>query len=95
MGGNSYIYANNIQNVAWSFRRVGSGITFPRLNIYFHANTNTNTQFIGAPSQNGNTSATGQVMSFTKHANGVYSVWSNLYFYPVANVEAARLANGD
>jgi hypothetical protein len=98
MSGNCYIYSNDITNIAWAFRRVreeGDNRIFPRLNIYFHANTTTNNTILGPASQNNSTSIVGQILTFNLEDDGSYSIWSNLYFYPVASVAAARAANGD
>lgn len=96
MGGNCYIYSNVVNDIGWAFRRVGNEAhNAPRLNIYFHANTITHNTILGAKSQNSDTSITGQVLGLTSHANGAYNIWSRIWFYPVANVAAARAANGD
>ena len=88
--GNTYFYSNNISNVRNCFYNRN---TSNRLNIYVHAGTTTNTTVMATNTN----SLVGASIAWTNDTanNCRYSTYYNLYIYYVANVEAARVANGD
>jgi hypothetical protein len=61
------------------------------LNIYVHAGTTTNTRVHYANFL----SIIGSNITWTNAENYQYNTTYNIYIYPVANVDAARIANGD
>jgi len=89
--GNTYFYSNSISNVRNCFYNRN---TSNRLNIYVYAGTTTNSTVRQTTST---TSLTGKAITWTTDAtnNCSYNTTYNLYIYHVANVEAARIANGD
>ncbi|MBQ2013043.1 MAG: leucine-rich repeat protein, partial [Bacteroidaceae bacterium] len=88
--GNTYFYSNSISGVRNCFYNRSSD---NRLNIYVHAGTITNTRIRYTNSS----SLVGTTITWTTDAtnNCSYNTAYNLYIYHVANVEAARIANGD
>ena len=89
--GNAYFYSNSVSNVYRCFYKRN---TSNRLNIYVHAGTITNTSVHNTSSTY---SLTGTEITWTSDTtnNCRYNTAQNIYIYYVANVEAARLANGD
>jgi hypothetical protein len=90
--GNAYFYSNSVSNVKDCF--YGRN-TSNRLNIYVHAGTTTSTKVMNTSRSY---SLTGKTITWTDNfaTNGCYyNTAQNIYIYPVANVAAARAANGD
>lgn len=88
ISGNVYFYSNSITNVRNCF--YGHN-TSNRLNIYVHAGTTTNTYIHRSNVQ----SLVGATVTWTNKGTYQYNATRNIYIYPVANVEEARIANGD
>jgi hypothetical protein len=88
--GNTYFYSNSIQNVRNCFYNRN---TSNMLNIYVHVGTTTNTYV----HRNNAQSLVGTNITWTNDTanNCQYNTQYNIYIYPVANVDAARIANGD
>jgi hypothetical protein len=88
--GNAYFYSNKISSVQNCFYNRN---TSNRLNIYVHAGTTTNNTVMTTNTR----SLIGTSITWTTDAtnNCSYNTARNLYIYYVANVEAARIANGD
>jgi hypothetical protein len=86
--GNCYLYSNSIRDVKGCFenRRVTD-----KLNIYVCSGTATNTavHFMNS------SSLVNKAITWTYADDYQYNATYGIYIYPVANVEAARLANGD
>lgn len=86
----AYFYSNNVDNARGCFANRSRGL----LNIYVHSNTNTlNTIRFSA-----NNTIVNKVISWTNDMTNnscYYNTYYNIYIYPVANVAAAREANGD
>jgi hypothetical protein len=87
LSGNAYIYSNNITDTNCCFLGRNSS---KQLNIYVHANTNTNTIFHSTGAN-----LVGDIFTLTNAGTYSYNTAYNIYIYPVANVEASRIANGD
>ena len=86
--GNTYFYSKYIQSCERCF---GSRSLSNRLNIYVHANTTTNTTV----HRENYKSLEGNLITWTNAGDYQYNTYYNIYIYPVANVEEARIANGD
>jgi hypothetical protein len=90
--GNAYFYSNSISNVVKCF--CGRN-TSNKLSIYVHEGSTTNTKVMNTDFLY---SLTGSTITWTNDyaTNGCYyNTSQNIYIYPVANVAAAREANGD
>jgi hypothetical protein len=89
--GNFYIYSNSVNKFS---RCLVNRSTSNMLNIYVHSGSSTNTTVRNTASQY---SITGNAMTWTTDTanNCSYNTQYNIYIYPVANVEAVRIANGD
>jgi hypothetical protein len=90
ISGNAYFYSPNLYDVLYCFR--GRNVS-NMLNIYAPANSQTMTKLLNAQSP----SMVGANCSWTNDStnNRYYNTQYNIYIYPVANVEEARIANGD
>lgn len=86
--GNAYFYSPNVSNMRSCFY---SRDDYNRLNIYLPENSTTLTTAL----INNTWSMIGENITWTKTGVNYYNTSANIYLYPVANVEAARLANGD
>lgn len=88
--GNTYFYPNNITSVRNCF---GLRNTLNRLNIYVHNNSNTLIRL----KYTNTDSLVGKSITWTNDTanNRLYNATQNIYIYPVDNVQAARIANGD
>ena len=86
---NAYFYSPNITNASCCFFLKNSSTK--RLNIYVPANSITNTT---VHYTNGS-SIVGLNVTWTNAGSYQYSTVCNIYIYPVANVAAAAIANGD
>lgn len=90
--GNGYFYSPNIRTITGCFNGRN---TSNRLNLYIPANSVTFNMFTNSTTSAG---LYGRSVNWTNDyaANGVYyNTTYNTYIYPVANVEEARLLNGD
>ena len=89
--GNAYFYSNLVSNVRSCFR---GRSTENRLNIYVTANSKTNSTLTY---YSNSISLVGKNVAWTVDtANSCkYNTAQNIYIYYVANVEEARIANGD
>jgi hypothetical protein len=90
--GDLYLHSNNINSFTSCFNGRN---TSNRLNIYVPSGSTTNTKVMITYTSS---SITGTVITFTNDfaTNGCYyNTLQNIYIYPVANVEAARIANED
>ena len=65
--------------------------TSNRLNIYLPENSTTLTTAL----IKNTSSMTGSKITWTQDGVNYYNTIANIYLYPVANVEATRLANGN
>lgn len=88
--GNTYFYSPSINNVSNCF---SGRNTSKMLNIYAPANSTTMTSLL----RTGTTSIIGSSITWTNDTANkrYYNTTRNIYIYPVANVEATRIANGD
>jgi hypothetical protein len=89
LSSNGYFYSKNVKSALGCFTRTST----KRLNLYVPANSATMTTMLNTTS-----SITGSYMTWTDDmtTNGCYyNTYYNIYIYPVANVAAARAANGD
>ena len=86
--GNVYMYSNNINSC---FRCFNGRNASNRLNIYVHSDTTTNTTVMTKSLVGYTMTLTDDTATNSCHYNTQY----NIYIYPVANVAAAREANGD
>jgi hypothetical protein len=87
--GNMYVYSpsvNVVRNCLYSRN------TSNRLNIYVLAGTTSNTYFHGNYYTN---SIVGVNITWTNAGTYQYNTTRNIYIYPVANIEEARIANGE
>jgi hypothetical protein len=89
LSGNMYVYSANINNVR---NCLYSRNTSKMLNIYILANTTTNSYFHGNHYTN---SIVGVNVTWTNNGVCQYNTTRNIYIYPVANIEEARMNNGD
>jgi hypothetical protein len=87
--GNFYIYSNFVNNFSLCF---DGRNTSQMLNIYVHAGTTSN---IALTNVTGGSSIAGNLISWTTSGANRYNARYNIYIYPVANVDAVRIANGD
>ena len=87
-GKNAYFYSASITNVQLCF---GGKNYSKRLNIYVPMNSTTNTSIHYTNSS----SLVGATITWTNAGTYQYNTAYNLYIYPVANVAAAAIANGD
>jgi hypothetical protein len=86
--GNAYFYSSNIQNVKGCFfNRKNTR----RLNIYTLTNSVSNTTLHYTNSA----SLVGYSITWTNAGTYQYNTKYNIYIYPVENVAAAAIANGD
>ena len=90
IGANAYFYSNKISgsNCRNCFYAKDNS---KRLNIYVHANTNTNTTV----HCNNSYSLVGATITWTDAGTYQYNTAYNIYIYPVDSVAAYRLLNGD
>ena len=87
-GKNAYFYSFNITNVKNCF---GMKNNSKRLNIYVPANSTTNTTV----HYNNTSSLVGANIVWTNAGTYQYNRTYNIYIYPVSNVAANRVSNGD
>ena len=90
LASNAYFYSSSISNIAQCFSN------WPRtkyLNLYLPANSTSLTTAL----YNNTSSMVGTTITWTNDTanNRYYNTYYNIYIYPVANVAAARAANGD
>ena len=88
LAGNAYFYSLYVNNVYGCF--AGKNI-YKRLNIYVPSGSTTNTTIHYTNTQ----SLIGETITWTNASTYQYNTAYNIYIYPVANVAAARAANGD
>jgi hypothetical protein len=88
ISGNAYFYSTEINSVTTCF---GGKNNSKRLNIYVPANSTTNTII----RRNNTQSLIGRNIVWTNSGSYTYNKTYNIYIYPVANVAAAAIANGD
>ena len=86
--GNAYFYSSSVTNVRYCFYNKNNSI---RLNLYVPSNSTTNTTI----HYNNSYSLVGTSITWTNAGTYQYNTTYNIYIYPVANVAAAREANGD
>jgi hypothetical protein len=84
LSGNTYLYSNNITNMTNCFHNVTS------LNIYTHQNSITHQRLYNFTNR-----IFDRYLIWEETDNCKYNTKYNIYIYPVANVAAAREANGD
>ena len=91
LSSNGYFYSNKITNIELCF---GNRNIAKPLNLYLPANS---TSLTTALSNTAATSMVGADITWTNDTanNRYYNTQYNIYIYPVANVAAARAANGD
>ncbi len=87
LSGNMYFYSNNIRDISNCF--YGRN-TSNRLNLYVHINSTTNTTL-----HNKADNLVGKPITWTNAGSYQYNTAFNIYIYPVVNVEAMRVINGD
>jgi hypothetical protein len=89
ISGNFYVYSNSVWTFDTTFyNRNTSNV----LNIYVHAGTRSNTYLTYYTNSH---SIVGKPITWTASGVNRYNTAYNIYIYPVANVEATRIANGD
>ena len=88
LSGNAYFYSQEITNVKYCFK---VGNREPRLNIYVIKDSVTNDTIHITNSL----SLGGTTITWTDEGAYQYNTQYNIYIYPVANVEQARIDNGD
>jgi hypothetical protein len=88
ISGNAYMYSTQVVNARHCFSQKNNA---RRLNIYVKSGSKTNTVFHYTNSY----SLVGSTITWTNAGTYQYNTIYNIYIYPVANVEAARIANGD
>ena len=88
LSGNGYFYSANINNARNCFRGKNNS---KRLNIYVPSDSTTLTTMLYSTTY----SLVGAAITWTNEGAYHYNTAYNLYIYPVANVAAARAANGD
>ena len=87
--GNVYFYSNNISNMVSCFNGRNNS---KMLNIYVHNGSTTLSKCIDTSSLTNKYT----IWTDATSTNGCYyNTTRNIYIYPVANVEEARIANGD
>ena len=88
--GNTYLYTNNIKSADCCFK--GRNVT-NMLNIYLPENSQTLNSFLVSNKM----SLIGAEITWTDDSTNkrYYSPEANIYIYPVANVEQAKIDNGD
>lgn len=88
IGKNGYFYSSVVNNARYCF---GAKNNSRRLNLYVPANSTTNTTV----HYNNVYSLVGANIAWTTNSTCSYNTKYNIYIYPVANVAAAAIANGD
>ena len=88
--GNAYFYSNNLTSALQCFQSRSSS---NRFNIYVHSGTTTHTTVLTDKLVDKVTAITWTDDTATNGCH--YNTYHNIYIYPVANVEAVRIANGD
>jgi hypothetical protein len=86
--GNAYFYSLSVSTVVGCFCNRNRS---KRLNIYVPANSTTNTTI----HYNNTDSIVRNTITWVNAGSYQYNTYYNIYIYPVANVAAARAANGD
>ena len=86
--GNAYFYSRIVNNSTSCFADKNNS---KRLNIYVPAGSTTNTTV----HYNNTRSLIGKNITWTDAGSYQYNTAYNIYIYPVANVAAAAIANGD
>lgn len=91
--GNTYLYSNNVK------QKSSGGVFYGRntsnmLNIYVHQGTTSLNSILDTAKSY---SLSSKAMTYTNDTanNRYYNTAYNIYIYPVANVEEARINNGD
>jgi hypothetical protein len=85
----AYLYSKNITNVQNCFAKHNNSI---RLDVYIYSGkTNTNTSLM----RQNSLSVVGKSITWTASQNCQFNTTYNIYIYPVANIDAVRIANGD
>ena len=88
LSGNAYFYSPSVSNMTKCFYyRTATN----RLNIYVVANSTTNTTI----HYSNTSSIVGNAITWSNTGSYQYNTRYNIYIYPVANVIASRVANGD
>ena len=88
LAGNAYFYSSIINNARGCFRNKNNS---KRLNIYVPINSTTQTTVLSIS----NYSLVNNSIFYTKAGTYHYNTAYNIYIYPVENVAAAAIANGD
>jgi hypothetical protein len=95
LSGNAYFYSNNINNVDGCFGHkvnvYNSSTLNSRLNIFVYENTKSLNTLLNSRLISGTLNWTNDVAN----SGAYYNTYYNMYIYPVANIEAVRVANGD
>jgi len=86
--GNAYFYSSSVGNIQGCFAGRNNS---KRLNIYVTSGSTTNTTI----HCNNSYSLVGASITWSNSSTYQYNTTYNIYIYPVANVAAARAANGD
>ena len=89
LAGNAYCYSKNLRNVYGMFASKNNS---KMLNIYVPSNSNTSTYILN---DYANASVVAARIYWANAGSYYYNTTYNIYIYPVANVAAAAIANGD
>ena len=88
IAGNAYFYSSAVMNVVGCFQNKNNS---RRLNIYVPSGSTT----LATVLYNNTRSLVGNTITWTNGGTYRYNTAYNIYIYPVANVAAAAIANGD
>lgn len=86
--GNAYFYSSSVDDACACFSNKNNSV---RLNIYVLSGTQTN----NVVHYNQWNSLVGKTITWTNAGTHQYNTTYNIYIYPVTNVSAAAIANGD
>ena len=86
--GNAYFYSSIVDNARSCFRNKNNDL---RLNLYIPNNSKTN----NTVHYNNTLSLIGGNITWSNASSYQYNTKYNIYIYPVSNVAAAAIANGD